>query len=236
MTAAGSTATAPPTACSPVSGVPDPVLEHAWHPVALSRDLRPGGWLQVRLLGRTWRLHRDAGGLATDPPAWGVRERLGVVWLAPARPRDVPPELPGHADRRFVRRWLPPARSAGPAGPLADTLLDLARSPSGHAAASVLRAPFPVRLRLDLPATGAARTVLHLLHPEDADSTRVYTCLFLAAGHGRPLPAPDDVAAEVALQERVLAEALARHARPAAYASGRCPQTSPGGARPHAAG
>jgi phenylpropionate dioxygenase-like ring-hydroxylating dioxygenase large terminal subunit len=234
-------APAPGPPSGPVFGNLDPSLEHAWHPVALSRELRPGGWLQVRLLGRTWSLSRGPDGLVADPPAWGVRERFGVVWLAPAEPRDVPLELPEDGDRRFVRRWLPPARSAGPAGPLADTFLDAAHSPFVHASAAgavevpvpevtperggfssvqehgerparrvthVHRAPFQLRLRLDLLDTGAATTVLFLLQPEDADSTRIYTCVLLSAGPGEPLPGPDELAAAVAAEERLLAEDL----------------------------
>jgi phenylpropionate dioxygenase-like ring-hydroxylating dioxygenase large terminal subunit len=104
----------------------------AWHPVALSRELRPGGWLQVRLLGRTWTVRRSSTGLATDPPAAGVREHLGLVWLAPADPVDQPLDAPEAIDRRFVSGWLPPVRSAGPAGPLADALLDPAHVPFVH--------------------------------------------------------------------------------------------------------
>ncbi len=111
----------------------DPALEHAWHPVALSRELRPGGWLQVRLLGRNWMLRRDGEDLSADPPASGVRERLGVIWLAPAEPVDVDLEVPEVPDRRFVARWLPPLRSPGPAGPLADTFLDATHGPFVHA-------------------------------------------------------------------------------------------------------
>ena len=79
---------APPAPGGPVFGNLDPSLEHAWHPVALSRELRPGGWLQVRLLGRNWMLRRDGTALTADPPAFGVRERFGVIWLAPAEPAD----------------------------------------------------------------------------------------------------------------------------------------------------
>jgi nitrite reductase/ring-hydroxylating ferredoxin subunit len=236
---------APEPPAGPVLGNLDPALEHAWHPVALARELRPGGWLQVRLLGRTWTLSRTADGLSADPPAWGVRERLGAVWLAPAQPRDVALELPEDGDRRFVRAWLPPTRSAGPAGPLADVLLDAAHAPFVHAAGTVavadavvtpepggftaawsdsapdaggrplrrrvtavVRAPFQLRLRHDLPDTGASTTTLHLLQPEDADSTRLYTRVLLAAAPGAPLPGPDDVAAAVASAERLLAEDL----------------------------
>ncbi|MGY1805137.1 Rieske 2Fe-2S domain-containing protein [Blastococcus sp. SYSU D00922] len=112
----------------------DPSLDHAWHPVALSRELRPGGWLQVRLLGRNRTLRREGSALSVEPPVHGVRERFGVIWLAPAEPADVPLEVPEAADRRFVSRWLPPLRSPGPAGPMADTFLDATHGPFVHAA------------------------------------------------------------------------------------------------------
>src|SRR3954447_6013134 len=51
-------APAPIAPRGPVFGNLDPSLERAWHPVALSRELRVGGWLQVRLLGRNWMLRR----------------------------------------------------------------------------------------------------------------------------------------------------------------------------------
>ncbi|RZU33959.1 Rieske 2Fe-2S domain-containing protein [Blastococcus saxobsidens] len=112
-----------------------PALAHAWHPVALSRELRPGGWSQVRLLGCTCNLARDHDGTVTvEPAAAGVRERLGLIWLAPAEPVDVPFEVPEAADRRYVAGWLPPVRSPGPAGPLADTFLDATHGPFVHAA------------------------------------------------------------------------------------------------------
>ena len=126
---------APPAPDGPVLGNLDPALESAWHPVALSGELRPGGWLQVRLLGRTWTLRRTDA-LEADPPAYGVRERLGVVWLAPAEPRDVPLEVPEDGDRRFVPGWLLPQRSAGTAGVLADAFLDVAHRPFLHAGSS----------------------------------------------------------------------------------------------------
>ena len=112
----------------------DPALEHAWHPVALSRELRPGGWLQVRLLGRNWTLTRDGDTLSAAPPAHGVRERLGVIWLAPAEPAEDLLDVPEAADRRFVLGWMEPVRSPGPAGPLADTFLDATHLPFVHAA------------------------------------------------------------------------------------------------------
>jgi phenylpropionate dioxygenase-like ring-hydroxylating dioxygenase large terminal subunit len=123
---------APPQPDGPVLGNLDPALETAWHPVALSGELRPGGWLQVRLLGRTWTLRRTDR-LEVDPPAYGIRERLGVVWLAPAEPRDVPLEVPEDGDRHHVAGWLQPRRSPGTAGVLADAFLDVAHAPFLHA-------------------------------------------------------------------------------------------------------
>lgn len=238
-----------------VFGNLDPSLAHAWHPVALSRELRAGGWLQVRLLGRTWTVFREDGGVGADPPAFGVRERLGVVWLAPAEPLDVALEVPEAHDRSFVAGWLPPLRSPGPAGPLADTFLDathgpfvhpstlaalpgtgpyeLIREPGGFRSVQeqevdnpvdpavatgerplrqrrrttyVHRAPFQLRLRQEFLDSGATTTLLYLLQPEDADSTRIYVRLMLAAGPGQRLPAPGTVTEQVALQQQVLEE------------------------------
>jgi phenylpropionate dioxygenase-like ring-hydroxylating dioxygenase large terminal subunit len=249
----------PPPPNGPVFGNLDPSLEHAWHPVALSRELRPGGWLQVRLLGRNWMLRRDGAELTADPPAFGVRERFGLVWLAPAEPADTPLDVPEATDRHFIPGWLPPMRSPGPAGPLADNFLDVAHFPFVHAAtfgaadrteipvyevtperggfSSVqeqwcdnpldpevarggrplrqrrratydYRAPFQLRLRLEFLDTGAATTILSAYQPEDVDSTRIYTCLYLSGGHGQPLPPPAAVAAEVEFERRVLEEDL----------------------------
>src|SRR3954469_5034907 len=127
-------APAPTAPRGPVFGNLDPSLEHAWHPVALSRELRPGGWLQVRLLGRNWMLRREGDEVAAEPPAFGVRERLGVIWLAPAEPADVALDVPEASDRRFVASWPLPVRSPGPAGPLADTFLDATHGQFVHAA------------------------------------------------------------------------------------------------------
>src|SRR4051794_10327292 len=74
-------APAPPQPAGRVFGNLDRSLEHSWHPVAMARELRSGGWLQVRLLGRTWMLRRTADGLEAGPAAWGVRERRGRGWL-----------------------------------------------------------------------------------------------------------------------------------------------------------
>ena len=251
---------APPTPSGPVFGNLDPSLEHAWHPVALSTELREGGYVQVRLLGRTWTVHRRGGELTAEPPAWGVEERFGVVWLAPAEPREARLAVPEDGDPAFVAAWLPPARSGSPAGPLADAFLDVAHPPFVHAATSgaaadtevpaydvelepggftsaqeqwsdgpaglgvpagprprrrstyVHRAPFQLLRRVEELDGGAVRTVLFLLQPEDADSTRVYTCLLLSGLGGAAAVPPHVVADEVAFEEAVLAEDLALQA------------------------
>jgi len=235
----------------------DPSLEHAWHPVALTRELRPGGWLQVRLLGRNWMLRRDGTELSAEPPAFGVRERLGVIWLAPAEPADEPVDVPEAGDRRFVSRWLSPLRSPGPAGPMVDTFLDATHGafvhattigpvdraevppyrvepePGGFSSAQeqwvdnpvdpevtvggrplrqrrrttyTYRAPFQLRLRQEFLDSGATTTIVYLLQPEDLDSSRLYVCLLLSDGPGRPLPTPATAAGQIALQQQILDE------------------------------
>jgi hypothetical protein len=205
----------------------DPALEHAWHPVALGRSLLAGGWLQVRLLGRTWTLRRTRDGLATDPPAFGVRERHGVVELAPAEPLGPDLDVPELGDRRFVSGWLPAVRSPGAAAVLADELLGAAhptsigeppvasldeepggftgvRDVGGERVTAAFRVPFQLRLRVEGPATGVVSTALFMLQPEDGDSTRIYSRLLLSAGPGRPLPAPSHVVQKMAaLHERL---------------------------------
>src|SRR4051812_34293930 len=84
----------PPAPDGAVFGNLDPSLEHAWHPVARSTELRPGGWQQGRRLGRNWMLARGREGLAADPPAGGVGERLGLIWRAPGEPLDEPLQFP----------------------------------------------------------------------------------------------------------------------------------------------
>jgi hypothetical protein len=212
-------APAPPAPRGPVFGNLEPSLEHAWHPVALSSELLEGGYAQVRLLGRTWTVHRRHGEVDADPPAWGVTERYGVIWIAPAEPRDELVDVPEATDPGVTAVWLMPARSVAPAALLVDALLDGAlpdadvaagdggfRAVQGHRTA-IHRAPF--QLRLEERDGSAVRTVLSLLQPEDADSTRVYTCLLLSGPGALPR---DVVAAEVALQQAALAEDLARPA------------------------
>jgi phenylpropionate dioxygenase-like ring-hydroxylating dioxygenase large terminal subunit len=258
----------------PVPGLPappgrvfgnlDPSLDHAWHPVALASELLDGGYVQARLLGRTWTVYRNGAELSADPPAWGVEERFGAIWVAPAEPRERLLEVPEAADPGFVAAWLPPARSGSPAGSLADNFLDVAHFPFVHAATFgasdetavpaydvdleaggftsvqeqwfdnpedpgvqagvrplrqrrratyVYRAPFQLLLRLEELDAGAVKSILFLLQPEDADSTRIYTCMLLSGIGGAAVVPPDAIAAEVAFEEAVLAEDLALQSR-----------------------
>jgi phenylpropionate dioxygenase-like ring-hydroxylating dioxygenase large terminal subunit len=254
----------PPPPAGPVFGNLDPSLEHAWHPVVLAGELRDGGYAQVQLLGRTWTVHRNGSRLSADPPAWGVEERYGAIWLAPAEPRERRLEVPEDTDPRFVAAWLPPVRRGAPAGPLADNFVDVAHFPFVHAATFgaadetevpahdvdledggftsvqeqwfdnpedpgvaaglrplrqrrratyVYRAPFQLLLRLEELDAGAVKTILFLLQPEDADSTRIYTCMLLRGIGGAAVVPPDVIAAEVAFEETVLAEDLDLQAR-----------------------
>jgi phenylpropionate dioxygenase-like ring-hydroxylating dioxygenase large terminal subunit len=254
---------APPAPAGPVFGNLDPALEHAWHPVALSSELLEGGYVQVRLLGRNWTVHRRGGAVDAEPPAWGVTERHGLIWIAPAEPRDELLDVPETTDPDFTAAWLLPARSVSPAGPLADNFLDVAHFPFVHAATFgaadekevpayevtaepggfrsvqeqwfdnpedpavasgerplrqrrratyLYRAPFQLVLRLEELDSGAVKTILFLLQPEDADSTRIFTCLLLHGIGGATVIPRDVVAAEVEFEESVLAEDLAQQA------------------------
>jgi hypothetical protein len=176
---------------------------NAWHPVALSRELRPGGWLQVQLLGRAWSLHRGDGGLVAAPPAFDVGDRYGIVWLAPAEPRTRPLEVPEADDRRFVAGSLVPVRVPGPAEAVLERIVH-GRAETGDA---VVRTPSGFSHRVADASTGAAATVAVVLQPEDDDSTRAYGLVLLSAGPGRPLPSPATVAAAVAAEQRALTEA-----------------------------
>ena len=48
--------------------------------------------------------------------------------------------------------------------------------------------------------------MVYLLQPEDLDSSRLYVCLLLSDGPGRPLPTPATAAGLIALQQQVLDE------------------------------
>jgi phenylpropionate dioxygenase-like ring-hydroxylating dioxygenase large terminal subunit len=99
-----------------------PALRRAWHPVALAAE-EPG---QVTLLGTRYDLRRR-------PDVFGVRERWGLIWLAPEEPRT---DLFADADAddaAYVGAWLAPARTPASAGVVADNFLDVAHFPFVHA-------------------------------------------------------------------------------------------------------
>jgi phenylpropionate dioxygenase-like ring-hydroxylating dioxygenase large terminal subunit len=100
----------------------DPALRRAWHPVALA-SAEPG---EVTLLGEVYDLHGET-------KAFGVRERWGLVWLAPGEPVvDLFPDADAD-DAAYVGAWLPPARTPVAAGVVADNFLDVAHFPFVHA-------------------------------------------------------------------------------------------------------
>jgi nitrite reductase/ring-hydroxylating ferredoxin subunit len=186
-----------PAPAGPVVDNLEPALAHAWHPVALADQLDDGGWLAVRLLGRTWTVERREGRLDAGPAAWGVREHLGVVWLAPDRPVGEEVEVPSAPGIRS--RWLSPVRTSAPAAVVVDAFLDPARGgrvPSvpavttgrggftarwtdADAAVSVqLGAPLQLVRREDL-ADGSVRWAVLLVQPEDADATRIHLGAFV---------------------------------------------------------
>ncbi|MCK9923135.1 aromatic ring-hydroxylating dioxygenase subunit alpha [Frankia sp. AgPm24] len=71
---------------------------------------------------------------ARATPAWGVAERHGLLWIAPAPPVADLIDLPDAARPGFDVMWLPPAHSSACAGLLADNFLDTAHFPFVHAA------------------------------------------------------------------------------------------------------
>ncbi|MEU2348418.1 hypothetical protein [Modestobacter sp. NPDC049651] len=187
-------------------------LDHAWHPVARSADLVEGGWVQVRLLGRTWTVQRSGGAPGAEPPAWGVDEQHGLVWLAPAEPHGPRLEVPEAHDPRFAAAWLPPVRSGAPAAALADALRTGPAEEPGRRVTTVVQEPFQLRRRVEDPVTGTVRTLHVVLQPEDDDSTNVHARLLLRT---EVPPTADDVAAEVAAAREQLAATLALPAPPA---------------------
>ena len=64
--------------------------------------------------------------------AAGVTERLGLVWLAPADPVTLLPEVPEHEDPSFVNCPLEPSDWNAGAAQMADNFLDLGHLPFLH--------------------------------------------------------------------------------------------------------
>jgi phenylpropionate dioxygenase-like ring-hydroxylating dioxygenase large terminal subunit len=109
----------------------DPGLRAAWHPAALSTEVGPDGY-EALVVGRPYRLRRDAAGLTADPAPAGLTERWGLVWLAPEPPRTELFDEPDAEDAAYVGAWLPPARTTVNAGFVADNFLDVAHFPFVH--------------------------------------------------------------------------------------------------------
>ena len=194
----------PTPAGTPAPGVLASGLAHAWHPVGVASDLRGGGHLQTRLLGQNWAVHRDAAGvLRGDPPAWGVEERHGLVWLAPEEPVSGRLELSGAGIASGAATWLAPLRTGRPAAALLAALRELVPPSSTE-----FCPPFQLLVRAGEPGAGAVRELLLALQPEDDDSTRLYAGLLLAGPDGAPVPR-DVLAAEVAAVRAELTEVLA---------------------------
>lgn len=194
----------PTPAGAAAPGVLGTGLAHAWHPVGLASELRGGGRLQTRLLGQNWAVQRDAtGALRGDPPAWGVEERHGLVWLAPAEPASGRLQLTEPGVPRGAATWLPPLRTGRPAAELLGTLRELVPP-----ASTEFCPPFQLLVRAGEPGPGAVRELLLALQPEDDDSTRLYAGLLLTGPDGAPVPR-DVMAAEVAAVRAELAEVLA---------------------------
>ena len=99
-----------------------PALRRAWHPVALAVE-EPG---EVRLLNTRYDLRGR-------PDVFGVRERWGLIWLAPDEPRTDHFGDADADDAAYVGAWLPPARTPASAGVVADNFLDVAHFPYVHA-------------------------------------------------------------------------------------------------------
>ena len=64
--------------------------------------------------------------------AAGVKEHLGLIWLAPEEPLAPLPEVPEHDDDSFVNCDLPPRDWYAGAAQMADNFLDLAHLPFVH--------------------------------------------------------------------------------------------------------
>jgi phenylpropionate dioxygenase-like ring-hydroxylating dioxygenase large terminal subunit len=109
----------------------EPALRRAWHPVALSAELGRAP-TQVTLLGHGWAVRRTDEGFSADPAPYGLRERWGVLWLAPDEPAVDLFDDPDAEDAAYVGAWLPPSRTTAPAGFVADNFLDVAHFPFVH--------------------------------------------------------------------------------------------------------
>lgn len=83
----------------------------------------------------------DIPAVSTPPPAracapvpWGIDERYGLVWLAPAEPVAERHDFPEWDERRFDRATCELVRTTAGAAQLIDNFLDAAHFPFVHAA------------------------------------------------------------------------------------------------------
>jgi phenylpropionate dioxygenase-like ring-hydroxylating dioxygenase large terminal subunit len=98
-----------------------PALRRAWHPVALASE--PPG--EVMLLGEVYDLRAEL-------EVFGIRQRWGLIWLAPEEPvTELFPDADAD-DAAYVGAWLPPVRTPVGAGVVADNFLDVAHFPFVH--------------------------------------------------------------------------------------------------------
>lgn len=86
---------------------------------------------------------------ARATPPWGVTERHGLVWIAPAQPFADIIDLPEADAAGFDSAWLDVTRTSANAGLLADNFLDTAHFPFVHTATigagqDPLVGPYPV--------------------------------------------------------------------------------------------
>ena len=85
-------------------------LRPAWHPVALVDELGTAP-NQVTVVNEGWAVRRTEAGFSADPAPYGLRERWGVLWLAPARPVVDLFDDPDAEDAGYVGAWLPPVHT-----------------------------------------------------------------------------------------------------------------------------
>ncbi len=110
-----------------------PSLRRAWHPVALSTEIREGR-VPVRLIGEDWTLRREGSAVRAEPAPYAVDECHGVIWLAPDEPVTGRLDVPEDGNAEYPGDWLTPARTTSPAGLMADNFLDVAHFPFVHTA------------------------------------------------------------------------------------------------------
>jgi vanillate O-demethylase monooxygenase subunit len=124
----------------------DAALAACWHPVARGADVGTTP-VRVRLLGHEWSIVRRPGpddgshlagwrdryGSSGTAPA-ALRERHGIVFLAPEPPRNELLDIPEADDPTFAHGELEVIEARAGAGLLLDNFLDMSHFPFVHAA------------------------------------------------------------------------------------------------------